>query len=199
MSTPTKSFLTPEAYLETERKAEYKSEYSNGEMFAMAGVNRRHDAIAVQLQFLLSQHLRRKKCRVNSSSMRILVNPAGLYTYPDLSVVCEEPRYTDSLVDTLVNPALVVEILSPSTEAYDRGKNAKLYRAMPSLVEYLLIAQDSYDVELYRRQADGTWPVIEAGGLDSSIDLTTIGYTLHLRELYEPLLPEGSPLETTAS
>jgi len=190
MSTLTKSFLTPEAYLEIERKAEYKSEYSNGEMFAMPGVSRRPDGIAVQLQFLISQHLRRKKCRVNASSLRILVTPAGLYTYPDLSVVCEEPRYTDSLVDTLVNPALVVEILSPSTEAYDRGKKAKLYRAMPSLVEYLLIAQDSYDVELYRRQADGTWSVIEAGGLDSSIDLATIGYTLHLRELYEPLLPE---------
>jgi len=195
MSTLTKTFLTPEAYLEIERKADYKSEYCNGEMFAMAGVSRRHDAIGVQLQFLLSQHLRRKKCRVNSSSMRILVTPAGLYTYPDLSVVCEEPRYTDSTVDTLVNPAFVVEILSPSTEAYDRGKKAKLYRAMPSLLEYLLIDQDSYDVELYRRQADGTWSVIEAGGLDSSIELTTIGYTLQLRELYEPLLPEVSPLE----
>jgi len=195
MSTLTKTFLTPEAYLEIERKADYKSEYCNGEMFAMAGVSRRHDAIGVQLQFLLSQHLRRKKCRVNSSSMRILVTPAGLYTYPDLSVVCEEPRYTDSTVDTLVNPAFVVEILSPSTEAYDRGKKAKLYRAMPSLLEYLLIEQDSYDVELYRRQADGTWSVIEAGGLDSSIELTTIGYTLQLRELYEPLLPEVSPLE----
>jgi len=195
MSTLTKTFLTPEAYLEIERKADYKSEYCNGEMFAMASVSRRHDAIGVQLQFLLSQHLRRKKCRVNSSSMRILVTPAGLYTYPDLSVVCEEPRYTDSTVDTLVNPAFVVEILSPSTEAYDRGKKAKLYRAMPSLLEYLLIEQDSYDVELYRRQADGTWSVIEAGGLDSSIELTTIGYTLQLRELYEPLLPEVSPLE----
>jgi len=193
MSTLTKTFLTPEAYLEIERKAEYKSEYCNGEMFAMAGVSRRHDAIGVQLQFLLSQHLRRKKCRVNSSSMRILVTPAGLYTYPDLSVVCEEPRYTDSAADTLVNPAFVVEILSPSTEAYDRGKKAKLYRAMPSLLEYLLIAQDSYDVELYRRQADGTWSVIEASGLDSSIELTTIGYTLQLRELYEPILPEDAP------
>lgn len=124
--------------------------------------------------------------------MRILVTPAGLYTYPDLSVVCEEPQFTDSHVDTLVNPALVVEILSPGTEAYDRGKKAKLYRAMPSLVEYLSIGQDSYDVELYRKRADGTWSVIEADGLDLSIELTTIGYTLQLRELYEPLIPESS-------
>ena len=185
----TKTFLTPEAYLAIERKAEGRSEYANSEMFAMSFVSRRHDAIGVQLQLLLSQHLRGKKCRVHSSSMRILVTPAGTYTYPDLSVVCEEPRFADSFVDTLVNPALVVEILSPSTEAYDRGKKAKMYRAMPSLAEYLVIAQDSYDVELYRKQPDGTWSVIEASGLGASIELATIGYTLQLRELYEAIAP----------
>ncbi len=116
--------------------------------------------------------------------MRVLAAPSGLYTYPDLSVVCGEPQFLELQDDTLLNPALIVEILSPSTEDYDRGKKAKMYRAMPSLQELLFIAQDSYDVELYRRQTDGTWSLIGANGLDGSIELTSIQYTLPLRELY---------------
>jgi len=185
MSTLANRFLTPQEYLEMERKAEYKSEYYNGEMFAMSGVSRRHDRIAVRLTFLIEQHVRGKRCEAFSANMRVLATPSGLYTYPDLSVVCEEPQFEDAQVDTLTNPALLVEILSPSTENYDRGKKAKLYRAIPSLRELLFIAQDSYEVELYRRQPDGTWSLIEANGPESEITLTSIGYTLSLRELYE--------------
>jgi Uma2 family endonuclease len=120
--------------------------------------------------------------------MRVLATASGLYTYPDLSVACEEPQFADVQVDTLTNPTLLVEILSPSTEDYDRGKKAKLYRAIPSLQELLIIAQDSYEVELYRRQADGSWSLMEAKGLESAIALASIGYTLSLRELYENVL-----------
>jgi Uma2 family endonuclease len=192
MSTPSKPFLSPEEYLEIERKAEYKSEYYHGEMFAMSGVSRRHDRINVQLTFLIAQHLRGKKCETFSANMRVLATSSGLYTYPDLSVVCEEPQFADAHVDTLTNPALLVEILSPSTEDYDRGKKAKLYRAIASLRELLFIAQDSYEVELYRRQADGSWSLMEAAGLESAITLTSIGYTLPLRELYENVLRKSA-------
>ena len=122
--------LSPEEYLEIERKAEDKSEYYNGEMFAMSGVSRRHDRIAVQLTFLFAQHLRGKRCEAFTANMRVLAVPTGLYTYPDLSAACEEPQFADPHVDTLTNPTLLVEILSPSTEDYDRGKKAKLYRAI---------------------------------------------------------------------
>ena len=191
MSTLANRSLSPEEYLAIERKAEDKSEYYHGEMFAMSGVSRKHDRINVQLTFLIAQHLRGKQCEAFTANMRVLATASGLYTYPDLSVACEEPQFADAQVDTLTNPALLVEILSPSTEDYDRGKKAKLYRAIPSLQELLLIAQDSYEVELYRRQADGSWSLMEAKGLEAGIALTSIGYTLLLRELYEKVLGDS--------
>jgi Uma2 family endonuclease len=177
--------LSPEEYLEIERNADYKSEYYNGEMFAMSGGSRRHDRIAVQLTLLIAQHLRGKRCEPFTANMRVLATASGLYTYPDLSVACEEPQFADAQVDTLTNPALLVEILSPSTEDYDRGKKARLFRAIASLQELLFIAQDRYEVELYRRQLDGSWSLIEVKGPEATITLTSIGYTLPLRELYE--------------
>src|ERR1017187_7440137 len=105
-----------------ERKAEYKSEYYHGEMFAMSGGSRKHERIAFRLTILIGQHLRGKRCEAFTASMRVLAASSGLYTYPDLSVACEEPQFADAQVDTLTNPALLVEILSPSTEDYDRGK-----------------------------------------------------------------------------
>ncbi len=191
MSTLASRFLSPEEYLEIERKAEDKSEYYKGEMFAMSGASRRHDRIVVPLTILIGQHLKGKRCETFSANMRVLATPSGLYTYPDLSVACDEPQFADPHVDTLTNPTLLVKVLSPSTENYDRGKKAKLYRAIPSLQELLFIAQDSYEVELYRRQPDGTWSLIEARGLESAIALTSIGYTLSLRELYERVLGDS--------
>jgi Uma2 family endonuclease len=195
MSTLSSRYLKPEEYLEIERKAEFKSEYFNGEMFAMSGCSRRHDRIAVQLTLLLAQHLRGSTCEPFTANMRVLATPSGLYTYPDLSVACDEPQFADGHVDTLTNPTLLIEILSPSTEDYDRGKKAKLYRAIPSLQELLFIAQDSYEVELFRREADGSWRLLEAKGQDSKITLTSIGYTLTLRELYEKVSMVGQDAE----
>ena len=193
MSTlPSNPPLTPEEYLQIERKNDFKSEFYKGEMFAMSGGSRRHDAISWQLNGLLFNYLNGKKCRAYTSNMRILVNPAGLYTYPDLCVGCEEPKFLDAEVDTLENPALIVEILSPSTERYDRGKKGRLYREMPSLKERLLISQDDFEVQLQRKDAAGQWVTIDAVGLDASVQLASIGYTLQLRELYEPLLTEAS-------
>ena len=188
MSTPPKTFYTPEEYLALERKAEGRSEYHDGQIFAMSGASRWHSRIETQLTSLVEQHLAGRRCEAFSSSMRVLVVSTGLYTYPDLSVACEEPQFTDAELDTLVNPTLLVEILSPSTEAYDRGTKAKLYRSIPSLRELLLISQGSYEVELYRRQESGGWSLIDANGLDSSIDLESIGFTLRLRDLYKKVL-----------
>jgi Uma2 family endonuclease len=188
MSTLPKDSFTPEEYLALERQAEYKSEYYKGQIFAMSGGSRWHARIETQLMFLIAQHLRGKKCELFPANMRVLAVPSGLYTYPDLSVACEEPQFADPHVDTLTNPTLIVEILSPRTENYDRGTKAKLYRAIPSLQELLIVAQDSYEVELYRRQVGETWSLIEAKGLDATIELQSIGYTLQLRELYEKVL-----------
>lgn len=191
MSTQPKVLLTPEEYLAMERAAERKSEYYGGEMFAMSGVSRWHDRIAAQLLFLLSLHLRHKDCEVHTADLRVHVASAGLYTYPDASVVWGEPTFLDTNVDTLTNPVLLVEILSPSTERYDRVFKVHSYRTIPSLSECLLIAQDEHFVQLHRRLADSTWSVIEARGRDASIELKSIGYTLCLEELYETALPEA--------
>jgi Uma2 family endonuclease len=184
MSTLPKSFLTPEQYLEIERKAEFRSEYYNGEILAMSGGSRWHDRIAAQLTMLVQLHLRSKRCEVFTSNMRVLT-PTGLYTYPDLSVASGEPDFMDPHVDTLMNPTLLVEILSPSTEGYDRGRKAEMYRAIPSLRDLLLIAQDRYHAEVFRRENGGPWSFLEVNGPEASIELASIEYTLRLAELYE--------------
>jgi len=190
MSTLPKKSFTAEEYLELERKTEYKSEYHDGQIFAMSGVSRRHDRITVNLTLLTGQHLKNRKCQLFTSNMRVLVEASGLYTYPDLSVTCEKPHFTDEHVDTLTNPTLLIEVLSPSTKSYDRGTKAKLYRAIPSLQELLIVSQTGYEIELYRRQQDGTWVLIEAKGLDASLELRSIGYELRLRDVYENVADE---------
>lgn len=197
MSTLSKTFLTPEEYLELERKAEYKSEFYNGEIFAMSGAGLKHNTIAARLYGLIDQHLRGKKCRWYPSDMRVLVAPSGLYTYPDLTVVCGPRQLADAHGDILLNPTLVAEILSPSTENYDRGNKAKFYRELSSLREVLLISQDRFDVDLYQRQDDSTWNLVNAVGLEASVNLASIDCTLQLRELYENVVLDSTePGET---
>lgn len=185
MSTLPKPFITSEEYLDLERKAEFRSEYHDGKIYAMSGGSRRHERITAQLSMLVGQHLRGGECEWFVANMRVLVEASGLYTYPDLTVVCGEQQFVDLHIDTLTNPTLLIEVLSPSTEAYDRGRKAAMYRKIPSLQELLLISQESYEVELYRRAPDGTWSLLEAEGLEATIRLASIGYTLRLSELYE--------------
>lgn len=188
MSTLPKHFLTPEEYLEIERKAETKSEYYNGEMFAMSGASRQHCQLGFRLNALLGNNLR-NPCRGFTSDMRVRVTPV-LYAYPDLTVACDDPQFVDDQFDTLLNPTFLVEILSPSTGAWDRGKKSQWYRTLPSLQEYLIIAQDAPEITLYRRTSAG-WTVIDAIGIDESVELTSIGYTLRLRELYHGILADA--------
>ena len=185
MFTQPKTFLTPEQYLQIEREAEYKSEYYQGEMFAMAGAGEVHNLLVANLVASLHHQFRSGPCRVYPSVMRVRVRATGLYTYPDVVVVCGERRFLDERRDTLLNPSLLIEVLSPSTEAYDRGRKSEHYRSIESLVEYLLVASDHVHAELYTRQPDGRWLLTSAGRLEDSLDLESVGCRLALADLYE--------------
>src|SRR6185437_5705408 len=154
MPTQFKSLVTLEEYLAMERQAEYKSEYFEGEVFARPGVNRAHSLIAGNVLAELSRALRQRRCEAHGSDLRIRTL-ACHYCYPDVSVVCGGPQFLDGQLDTLLNPSLVVEVLSPSTEGYDRGRKFELYQEIESLRDYLLVASDRVHADLYTRQADG--------------------------------------------
>jgi Uma2 family endonuclease len=185
VSTQPKTFLTEEQYLEIERAAEFKSEYYQGEMFAMAGAKEAHNLVVANLMRELGQQLRRGPCRLYPSDMRVRVGTSGLYTYPDVVVVCGEPRFLDDQRDTLLNPNLVVEVLSPSTEAYDRGRKFQRYQTVESLTEYLLVSSDRVQVELYTRQAEGRWLLTSADRSEDALDLQSVGCRLVLSDVYE--------------
>lgn len=185
MSTQPKTFLTPEQYLEIERKAEFKSEYLDGEMFAMSGARAAHNWIAANVLAALHQQLRSRPCRVSGSDMRVRVRPGGLHTYPDVSVVCGAPQFLDDVTDTLLNPSVIVEVLSPSTEAYDRGRKFEYYKSIASLREYLLVASDRMHADLYVRQPDDRWLLTSADAPDDSLTLESIGAQLKIADLYE--------------
>jgi len=180
------SFVTPEEYLAAERLAERKSEYINGEVFAMAGVSRQHDDIVVNSITSLNIQLRGGDCKVHTPDFRVRVNPKGayMYAYPDLSVVCGEQRFEDGHLDTLLNPKVIIEVLSHSTEAKDRGVKARLYRQLDSLAEYLFVAQDRVHIEHYVRQPDGSWLLSERSNLEDSLELHSVGATLKLADVY---------------
>ena len=185
MSRLPKSYLTPEQYLEIERKAEFKSEYFQGEMFAMSGARYPHIGIVANTMRELGQQLRRGPCRPLSNDMRVRVTPTGLYTYPDVVVICGEPQFLDDTFDTLLNPTVIIEVLSESTEAYDRGQKFAQYRSLESLKEYLLISSLRVSVERYTRQPDGSWNYIAKASLEDSLDLKSVDCHLLLADLYE--------------
>lgn len=185
MSRQVKTYITPEDYLAIERAAEYKNEYVNGEIFAMTGASRKHNLIATNLISSLSAQLRGKPCEVYPGEMRVKAPAAHSYVYPDVVVVCGEPQFEDGYFDTLLNPTLVVEVLSKSTGSYNRLAKSAYYRTIESLVEYLLVAQEEYRVEQYVRQADGRWLLSDVRSLDSVIELQSIGCSLALHDLYD--------------
>jgi Uma2 family endonuclease len=185
MSTVSQRFLTPQEYLARERLAEFRSEFYRGETFAMSGGSPRHSLIGTNALRELSAALRGRPCTAYNSDLRILISASGLYTYPDASVICGEIEFDDRFRDTVLNPTLLAEVLSISTEAYDRGKKFEHYRKIPSLRKYLLISQDRPAVERFARNPDDTWTLTVTSGLDQSIVLTAIGVTLSLAELYE--------------
>ena len=185
MSTLPKTYLTPEQYLEIERAAEYKSEYYQGEMFAMAGGNWSHALIVGNVLAALHAQLRSSPCETYHCNMRVHVNATGLYTYPDVLVVCQKPQFLDGQRDTLLNPTLISEVLSPSTEAYDRGRKFENYRSVESLAEYLLVASDRMHADLYTRRQDGGWLLTSADGPAGTLSLASVNCQIALADIYE--------------
>ena len=182
VSTIPKTFLTPEQYLEIESKAEFRSKYYRGEMFAMAGATRIHNLIAANISQYLGQQLEKTPCE--RYQMRVRVSGTGLYTYPDVVVACSPQFVGSQQQQTLLNPVVIVEVLSPSTEAYDRGLKFKHFRTFEPLQAYLLVASESVDVELRARQADGQWTIALADRLEDVIELPSIGCRLSLADVY---------------
>jgi len=184
MSAVPRPYLTPQEYLARERRAETKSEYLRGEMFAVPAASREHNLITGNITRELGQQLRDRDCEVYASDMRVKVGPTGLYTYPDVTVVCGKPEFEDAELDTLLNPKVIVEVLSPSTADYDRGGKFTHYRKLPSLEEYVLISQDRPLVEHYIRQAHDEWLLSERTSIEDTIDLPSIQCRLPLAEIY---------------
>ena len=176
--------LSPDEYLALERHTDTKSEYLDGEIFAMAGASRQHNRIVLNVASALDAQLKAKGCEVYASEMRVKIQRTGLYTYPDVIVACGEPRFEDAEVDTLLNPQVILEVLSKSTEDYDRGTKFLQYRALPSLVEYILIAKDRTHVEHHLRQSEG-WLLTETSSREDVLVLPSCGARLALADVYD--------------
>jgi Uma2 family endonuclease len=185
MSSPVKVYYTPDEYLELERKAEYKSEYFDGEIFAMTGASRKHNLVAGNVLAALHLQLRKRPCEIYPSDMRVKVSPTGLYTYPDVVIVCGEPMFDDEQRDTLLNPTVLVEVLSKSTASYDRGEKFEHYRKIKSLAEYLVIAQNKFHVEHYTKQPGNQWLLSETDDPQKIIHLPSIECDLALVDIYD--------------
>ena len=191
MSTAEKILLTPEQYLARERAAEFRSEFFRGEMFAMAGASKQHTRIKDNLARHTGNQLENGPCAVYTSDLRVKVSATGLYTYPDMVVECDEPMLEDKFRDTLLNPRVIVEVLSDSTEKYDRGEKFAQYRELPSLQEYVLVAQDRALVERFVRQPDDNWLLTAFSGLTQTFEYGTLPARVPLAEIYRGVtLPE---------
>lgn len=186
MATEPRQRLTIQEYLVLERQAETKSDYLDGEMFAMSGASRKHNLIGVNIASSLHQQLSGRACEVYANDMRVRTT-SDLLTYPDVVAVCGEPQFEDDEVDTLLNPTVIVEVLSKSTEAYDRVTKLDHYRTIPSLAEILLVAQDRPRIEHWRRQGNGQWLVEDVEDMDRTIELSSIQCTLSLKAVYQRL------------
>lgn len=188
MSAQPKLRYTLEDYFELERTSEARYEYGNGEVFDMSGVSHKHALIEVNLTFSLASLLREKPCRVFPANMRITVPMMPPYRYGDVSVACGKFEFQEiGGVDALTNPILIIEVLSPSTEAYDRGDKFTYYKSIPSLKEYLLVAQHRPHITQYVKQDDGSWAYCEVNELTAVLRLPSIDCELALAEIYREI------------
>ncbi len=182
----TKHYITPEEYLAFERECiDQKHEYFDGEIFAMSGASRRHNLISISVTGNLYSQLKDRNFEMYAADMRVNIPETGLYTYPDVTVVCGEPEFEDQVFDTLLNPTVIIEILSKNTENYDRGKKFEHYRTIKSLQEYLLISQGKMFVEHYQRQHDHRWIFETFSQPEEKIILPSIKVEFSLKDIYE--------------
>ena len=186
MSLQPKPSLTLDQWIEQERNAiEARCEYVRGEVFAMTGASADHNAIVTNIVREFSTQMKGKPCHVYANDMKVAIRAADAGKYPDILAYCGPPEFADGRRDVLLNPSLIAEVLSPSTEAYDRGDKFALYRQIPSLREYLLVSQDRALVELYERGEGGRWILTEYGALTDVVVLPSIGCSLPLGEIYD--------------
>jgi Uma2 family endonuclease len=190
----TLSFFSPEEYLAFERGTDARHEYLDGHVYAMAGESIEHSRICVNVAGELRSLLKGRPCEVLSPNMKVVTSPSGLFSYPDAVVVCGEPQFYDERRDILLNPTVVFEVLSPSTEAYDRGEKFLRYRTqIAALAEYVLISQHRPLVEHYVRQPDGSWSYSSVSTLAETVDLPSIDCRLPLSEIYDRIVfPAGA-------
>jgi Uma2 family endonuclease len=184
MSGGSKEPMTPAEYLAFERQSEQRHEYYRGEIFAMAGASLAHNRITSNILFELQSQFRERPCDAFVIDMRTKIPNVGLYTYPDIVALCGEPEFEDNVFDTLTNPQMVIEVLSPSTESYDRGQKFQFYRQNESLTDYLLVAQNRLSVEHFRRQPSGEWLLRGYTELDDVIQVESLDCSLSLKEIY---------------
>lgn len=184
MATAALTYYTPEEYLALERNAEFKSEYIDGRIVAMTGASAPHNTIAGNVYHQFRMRFRGTPCRAFISDMRVRIGEGRRYTYPDVVTVCGQPRFADGAADSLTNPELIIEVLSPGTEAYDRGEKFLHYRTIETLQEYVLVAQDRPLVERFTRHGE-FWHLWTVTDLDEELEFTSIGCTIPLREIYE--------------
>ncbi|MDQ2747491.1 MAG: Uma2 family endonuclease [Acidobacteriota bacterium] len=178
-----KPIYNAEQYLALEATAEYRSQFYEGEIYAMAGASRRHNVAAGNIYADLHFQLRNRPCEIYQNDMRVKV-AADFYTYPDIVIVCGEPQIEKKHGENLLNPKVIIEVLSPSTEKFDRGEKARLYRLMPSLEEYVLIAQNARHLEHFVRQANGGWLLTELSDAAEFLELPTIDCRVTLGDIY---------------
>ncbi|MFO0811518.1 MAG: Uma2 family endonuclease [Gemmataceae bacterium] len=193
MSAVPKTLLTPQEYLARERKAAYKSEYYRGEMFAMAGASEEHCLAKDNLAREVGMQLKGGPCKVVTSDLRVKVDATGLYTYPDVVIYCGKAEFEDDHFDILLNPTALVEVLSDSTEKYDRGKKFHHYQRIATLQEYILVAQDEPLVERFVRQPSGDWLVTKYAGFDATLEFTSVPVRVLLADIYRGIEFPSSP------
>jgi Uma2 family endonuclease len=177
--------LTVEEYLAQERESAERHEYLDGQVYQIAGESLEHGTINANVTAIFGLQLRGKPCRVLSPNMKVRASRSGLFAYPDAAIVCGEPQFHDKTKDVLINPTVIIEVLSPSTERYDRAGKFFRYQQLESLVDYLLIAQDEPRIERFTRHTDGQWLYSITHGLTESLYLASVDCHLHLAEVYD--------------
>lgn len=179
-------FYTESEYLELEKSAEFKSEYYKGEIFAMAGASALHNRIVRNMTGLFWEKFRNHPCNVYASDLRVRIDKTSLYTYPDLVIVCGKEEYLDNSLDTLTNPRIIFEVLSDSTEKYDRGQKFSFYREIPSLQEYILVSSREKKIEKFKRMESGNWLFSESKDGELFL-IDSIQLSLNLEDVYEKI------------
>lgn len=177
--------ITEHEYLEGEKKSEAKHEYYKGEIFAMAGATEAHNLITTNIGRELSNQLRKKQCRVYSSDMKIKIEKEDKFAYPDVIVVCGERKFLDNTTTVILDADVIIEVLSDSTEAYDRGDKFSYYRQLHSLKEYLLVSQKIKKMELFQKKQNGFWFFTETKKEQLDLSITSINCTLNINDVYE--------------